>query len=87
MKNLKKKVLLGLTLGVFFVTMISVNAIIGVNANSSFNTLDGIISSAVAQAESTSYKGPLCSNQSGTVYCCKGSSGSCSAGAKCSSCQ
>ncbi|MFS4457432.1 hypothetical protein [Maribacter sp. 2304DJ31-5] len=35
-----------------------------------------------------SFKGPLCSNASGTIYCCKDSdSSSCAAGAKCSSCQ
>ncbi len=40
-----------------------------------------------ANAEGDTYKGPLCGDSSGTKYCCKGSSGDCSAGAKCSSCQ
>ena len=40
----------------------------------------------LAGGENCSYKGPLCSNPSGTRYCCKGSSGSCAGSVKCSSC-
>lgn len=44
---------------------------------------------ALAQQTTNKYDGPLCSDPSGTIYCCKGSdsSSSCAAGAKCSSCQ
>ncbi len=85
MRHLKMKGLIGLTLGVLFVTMISVNIIIGANANGSSINLDGIIKSASAQTEG-SYLGPLCMTPDGTYYCCKGCSGSCNSPGSCPTC-
>lgn len=83
---MKKKVA-SISFIALFITAIIANNILSLSSTDSSIELNSIMNIKEVSAESTSYKGPLCSNQSGTYYCCKGSSGSCSAGAECPSCQ
>jgi hypothetical protein len=81
---MKKKIFIGMA-ALFFAAITFYN--VQVTQQDGDVSLENVVLSAAAQGESTSYQGPLCSNQSGTIYCCKGTSGSCSAGALCSACQ
>ncbi len=79
------KKLIGIV-GVAVIAMAMFFSTSALNSSSGDLDLASLLNINTANAESGTYKGPLCSNQSGTIYCCKGSEGSCSAGAKCSSC-
>lgn len=86
-QTIKKKLIISVTFSLLLLALSLLNIrLISIKDASSFATLKSSRFIALADGETT-YKGPLCSNQSGTVYCCKGDSGDCSAGAQCTSCQ
>ena len=88
MEKLKRNALmLGLCTIMSFSTVIHFQG--NVDSDSKSQNMEFKLNEAAAQGfRAGDYDGPLCSNDGGTVYCCKDTNAdqSCAAGAKCSNC-